>query len=96
MNTKSVFAIRMSEDGNAQEVFTNIKALYAGIVETGYECENIRVFDGDLKTKSVPFNYANLVKVVRISQDKNRFVMCYMECARGSQIEIQQMIIRSK
>lgn len=94
---KNVFLIKMSEDGNCSEVFTNIKALYNGISDTGYKCQAISVWNDELnRTQSFKFNYGNLVAAIRMSQGRNRFTMCDILCEGNSYLEIQELSIRTK
>lgn len=65
---KSIYVAQLSEDGLDKQVYSNIKSLYNGVLETGYKCETIRYIND-----SVKFNYSNLVKMVKKSQNDGRY-----------------------
>ena len=86
----------MSEDGLDINCFTNIKALYKGILDTHYvtenDCATIGFYGGTIK-----FNYPNLVKELnKNSQNKKYYSRAYINCKNGNSLEIQEMNIKSK
>lgn len=94
---KKVFLFRMSEDGNSLEVFTNIKALYNGIVESNYQCKTIDRWDWkENKYVQTSFNYNNLVASIRTAQSQNRMFLCSISCANGASIDVNELIVRTK
>jgi hypothetical protein len=91
-----IYTIRMSEDGLDINCFTNIKALYNGILQTGYVTENdnatLGYYGGLIK-----FNYPNLVKELnKNSQNKKYYSRAYINCENNNSLEIQEMNINSK
>jgi len=92
---KKAYIIRMSEDGNDQFVYTNIKVLFNGIIETGYDVQYIMIYNPDTRTSTdLKFTYSNLVKAL-----KNRSVSwLYKEVNGGGygSLEIQEVSIRTK
>jgi hypothetical protein len=55
---RKAYIIRMSEDGVCPVVYTNVKALFQGIIETGYEVKFIEGYG----RKRTPLTYSSLVK----------------------------------
>jgi hypothetical protein len=76
-----IYSVNKSEDGLMTQVFTNIKALYNGIIDNGYVAETITLVRtpkdrADMygyKFTDVKFTYANLVKALRESSNGGRF-----------------------
>lgn len=94
---KTVFVLRLSEDGINNEAATNIKAAYRLIVESGYSPVFISYFHERLKKLMYnPFSYSNLVKSIREAQKKHRFTVATIECENRSQIEINEIGLVSK
>ena len=94
---KKVFLIRMSEDGNFSDVFTNVKALYNGILETGYKAKIISVWDYEkYQLVEMSFNYNNLLSTIRLRQNQGMFVICSITCDGRSELNIEQLTVRSK
>ena len=91
---KKAYLIRMSEDGNDRYVYTNIKALYNGIIDTGYDVKYICHIDDNNKWINISFTYANLVKDFK----KYAGTHLYKEInADGyGSLEIQEISIKSK
>ena len=55
---KKAYLIKMSEDGVNPYVYTNVKALFQGIIDTQYEVK----FICNYNDKLIPLTYSNLVK----------------------------------
>ena len=89
---KFVYAINMSEDGIHTKVFSNIKALFNGITEIGYKPLTVNTH----KTEKIVYNYNNLVKLIRSSQEKNRVYLCYIQCENGGTLDIMEFSLHSK
>jgi hypothetical protein len=71
---KIIYTIYLSEDGLHHKAYSNKKALCTAISEISnyQECRTIDTFtrkNGDLKFISKPFNYANLVKALSITDE---------------------------
>ena len=90
-----IYTIRMSEDGLDINCFTNVKALYKGILDTQYVTENDSAtigYEGKVK-----FSYPNLVKELnKNSQNKKYYSRAYINCENSNSLEIQEMNIKSK
>lgn len=71
-----IYSIYMSHDGLAKEVYTNIKALYKGIMNTGYTpsvVTMIKTSESGYTITDLKFNYKNLCKVLRTSSRGGKF-----------------------
>jgi hypothetical protein len=100
-----IYSVNKSEDGLMNQVYTNIKALYNGITEYGYDAETITMVSrpDDLadvqgyKFTSVKFTYANLVKALRDSSDNGRlYERATINCERGNFMYIAEHQVTSK
>ena len=91
---KKAYIIRMSEDGNAPYVYTNIKALYNGIIATGYDVKYFCHIDDNHKWININFTYANLIKELK----KYAGFHLYKETEADGygSLEIQEISIISK
>lgn len=87
------------------QVYTNIKALYNGIVEYGYEAETITMVNKpadrsniqEYKFTDVKFTYANLVKALRESSDGGRlYERATINCSGGNEMYIAEHEVVSK
>lgn len=89
-----IYTIYLSEDGLQTECYTNIKALYNGIMETGYINGGEQV---GFYTESVKFNYANLVKKLKESTQNNKYY-ANVQILEGTEtkIYIKEMQIKTK
>ena len=92
-----IYTIRMSNDGLDINCFTNVKALYKGILDTQYVTENDNSNIG-LYGESIKFNYPNLVKKLNASTKNGKYyARTYINDVDGNIIiEIQEMNIKSK
>lgn len=73
---KAIFVVELSEDGLDRQVYSNVKSLYNGLLDTGYTCETIN--------DSVKFSYANLVKMIKLSRNEGKYyAKVYIENSRG-------------
>ena len=92
-----IYTIRMSEDGLDINCFTNVKALYKGILDTQYIREN-EDFNIGLYGESIKFNYPNLVKKLNASSQNGKYYgRTFVNDINGNvKIEIQEMNIKSK
>ena len=90
----------MSEDGLRRNVYTNIKALYNGILETGYTPIVVTFVEETTPFYTytdIKFTYANLVKVMRhSSKNGKRYELAGIGCENGSYISIEEHPIVSK
>jgi len=91
----SIFTITTSEDGLDNYYYTNIKALYNGILETGLEPKTVLIYDGNNKRIEKSFNYANLTNLIRSQQSRNRFCVAIIECESGG-IDVNELSKRAK
>jgi len=100
-----IYSVNKSEDGLMTQVYTNIKALYNGITEYGYNAETITMvsrpddradFQG-YKFTDVKFTYANLVKALRDSSDNGRlYERVTINCERDSLMDVAEHQVTSK
>jgi hypothetical protein len=65
---KAIFVVELSEDGLDSIAYSNIKALYNGLTETGYKTETIRYVNHEVK-----FSYPNLVKMIKESRQNDKY-----------------------
>ena len=97
---KTIYSIYMSEDGLRRNVYTNIKALYKGILETGYTPIVVTFVEETSPVYTytdIKFTYANLLKVMRhSSKNGERYELAGIGCENGSYINIQEHPIVSK
>ena len=100
-----IYSVNKSEDGLMTQVFTNIKALYNGIVEYGYNAETITMVSRPedrsnmqgYKFTDVKFTYANLVKALRDSSDGGRlYERVTINCERDNFMYVSEHQIVSK
>lgn len=76
---KTIFVVQLSEDGLDMQVYSNVKSLYNGMLDTGYSCETIRYIND-----SVKFSYANLVKMIKLSRNNDKYYAnVYIENSNG-------------
>ncbi len=98
-----IYSIRLSEDGLSPNLYTNAKALFNGI-ETldGYIPITIEVYDrkangGKGAHLELKYNYANVVKAIRISNEENtRYASFDVACQGGTRLDITEHRILSK
>lgn len=84
-----IYTINRSEDGLVKTVYTNKKALYNGILETGYNCKTVGSY-GNTKQ----FSYPNLCKMlVEFSEGGKYLEQTTVYCEGGSELEIQEHLI---
>jgi hypothetical protein len=90
----------MSEDGLKRQVYTNIKALYNGILATDYTPIVVTMVEetSPMYTYTdIKFTYANLVKVLRHSSRNGKsYENAGIGCEDGSYLEVQEHQILSK
>lgn len=96
-----IYSVRLSDDGLMPLVFTNVKALYNGLLNDGYEANTItmiKYFDnGGYETTEVKFTYANLVKVLReSSRGGSTYESAFIDCFNGGTMEVKEHGIVSK
>ena len=92
-----IYSTYFSEDGLHLEVYTNAKALYNGIVKSGYEPKTIGFLDSKTrKFLDVKFSYANLVKAIRITNDDNKSYAHFSIEGENGNIHIAEHRIVSK
>ncbi len=91
---KKAYLIRMSEDGNMPYVYTNVKALFNGIIETGYNVNYICIMDDNYKWINLKLTYSNLVKALK----KEYITRLHVEINAGGygSLEIQEVSIKTK
>jgi hypothetical protein len=89
---KTIFVIELSEDGLDRQVYSNVKSLFNGVLDTGYTCEGIRYVNN-----SVKFSYANLVKMIKLSRNNDKYyASVYIENSNGyGTIHITELPIKS-
>jgi len=76
---KAIFVVELSEDGLDRQVYSNVKSLYNGLLDTGYTCETIRYIND-----SVKFSYINLVKMIKLSRNEGKYyAKVYIENSIG-------------
>jgi hypothetical protein len=90
----------MSHDGLAKEVYTNMKALYNGIIKTGYNPTTVTIMEISKEGRTftdVAFNYKNLCKALKNSS-RNGQVYEHAEigCEGDSCINVEEHQIVSK
>jgi hypothetical protein len=94
---KKAYLIRMSEDGNDRYVYTNIKALYNGIIDTGYDVNYIslsRMTNGRFELYDIKLTYANLVN--ELKKTTNLHLYKETENSGYGSLEIQEVSIKTK
>lgn len=100
-----IYSVNKSEDGLMTQVFTNIKALYNGILYDGYKAETITMVSRPndrsnmqgYKFTDVKFTYANLVKALRDSSNGGRFYeRVTINCSGGNEMYIAEHEVISK
>ena len=91
---KKAYLIRMSEDGNDQYVYTNIKALFNGINKTGYTINYISLCDENHKLYDIKFTYANLVSEIKKGSIYGLSLHSETNGMGYGSITIEQVIIR--
>jgi hypothetical protein len=92
-----IYSVRLSEDGTQTEVYTNIKALYAGIHRTGYEPQTLTLVDYDAsdinkyRFQDVKYSYANLAKAIKNSSNNGHYyARVTIYCDNDNCIEVQE------
>lgn len=92
-----IYTIKMSNDGLDINCFTNVKALYKGILDTKYVTENDNSNIG-LYGESIKFNYPNLVKKINASTKNGQYYAAtYINDINGNvKLEIQEHCIKRK
>ena len=63
-----VFIVRYSEDGVHDQVFTNVKALFDEIADSGYKTTNF--------WSGKPYNYKNLIAETKVPNKRGFFISC--------------------
>jgi len=95
-----IYSINLSEDGLYTYVYTNIKAMYNGIAKLGYTPLSVTLIEetSPIYTfKDIPYNYANLTKVLRQSgKGGTRFEHITINCEYGFSIHVEEHSIVSK
>jgi hypothetical protein len=99
-----IYSIRLSEDGLSHNLYTNAKALFNGIEKLGdgYMPITIEVYDrkangGKGAHLELKYNYANVVKAIRISNEENtRYASFDVSCQGGTRLDITEHRIVSK
>lgn len=94
---KKAYIIRMSEDGNDCYVYTNIKALHNGIINTGYDVNYIslsRTTNGRFELYDLKLTYANLVSELKKTASLHLYKET--ECSGYGSLEIQEVSIKTK
>ena len=90
----------MSHDGLAKEVYTNMKALYNGIMNTGYTPSVITMYEVSESGRTLTdltFNYKNLCKVLRASSRGGKFYEnAGIGCEGDAYINVEEHRIVSK
>jgi hypothetical protein len=87
-----IYSVKLSEDGTARELYTNVKALYNGINTYGYQTKG--VFVGD---EEMTYNYENLLKAIKMSSHNGEFyAIAFITCENGNEITIVEHSIVSK
>ena len=91
----------MSEDGLGTNVYTNVKAMYNGILNLGgYTPISVTMikFTSPMYTfTDLKFTYANLVKALRYSNLNNlRYEHVEILCEGGCSLQIEEHAIVSK
>jgi len=100
-----IYSVNKSEDGLMTQVYTNIKALYNGITEYGYNAETITMVSRPddradalgYKFTDVKFTYTNLVKALRDSSDNGRlYERVTINCERDNFMYVAEHQVTSK
>jgi hypothetical protein len=95
-----IYSINLSEDGLHTDVYTNIKAMYNGIAKLGYTPLSVTLIEetSPIYTfKDIPYNYANLTKVLRQSaKGGTRYERTTINCEYDCAIHIKEHSIVSK
>lgn len=92
-NDMKIYSVKLSEDGTARQVYTNIKALYNGIETYGYTPKSIHIDANN----DMPYNYNNLLKAIKdSSKDGQYYAIAFINCDNGSDITIVEHEIVSK
>jgi len=94
---KKAYIIRMSEDGNDRYVYTNIKVLHKGIIDTGYDVNYIslsRMNNGRFELYDIKLTYANLVNELKKTSSLHLYKET--ECNGYGSLEIQEVSIKTK
>ena len=99
-----IYSVYLSEDGLMSQVYTNIKALYNGILEHGYEAKTIMIRSRETNESAhyggrfteVKFTYANLVKGLRESSDGGKLYERLTIICKGGDMRIYEHEIVSK
>jgi hypothetical protein len=95
-----IYSIHLSEDGLYTDVYTNIKALYNGIAKLGYTPLSVTLIEETspiYTLKDIPYNYANLTKVLRQSgKGGTRYERTTINCEYDCSIDIVEHNIVSK
>jgi hypothetical protein len=100
-----IYSVHLSEDGLMTQVYTNIKALYNGLVDKGYTAETITMIDRPsdrndtqgYKFTDVTFTYANLVKALRKSSENGKlYERVTINCERGNLMYVSEHPVVSK
>lgn len=97
----TIYSIRLSEDGLIVPMFTNIKALYDGILAQEYAPKNISMWIKDEKgggeVVDMKFTYANLVKALRKnSNGGTNYSYCDIDCDGGCTISVNEHAVVTK
>jgi len=88
---KYVFTVQTSDDGLMQSVTRNIKALFNYIGTLGVTPQTLF-----FNKKDIPYNYNNLVKVIRDSQSRNHFNVATIYCKYNVSLDISDLSVLSK
>jgi len=95
-----IYSIYMSEDGINRQVYTNVKALYNGLLKTGYTPIVVTMVEESSPVNiytDLNFTYANLCKVLRhSSHEGKRYESAGIGCHNGSYLNVQEHQILSK
>jgi hypothetical protein len=88
-----IYSVKLSEDGTARQVYTNIKALYNGIETYGYTPKSVHV----VNNADMPYTYENLLKAIKASSSNGKYyAIAFINCDNGSDITIVEHEIVSK
>lgn len=93
---KTVFVVRLSEDGVMPEVFTNVKAIHSALELMEKEKTYIKDTLDNYPEPDAKYSYSNLCKIIRKRQAQRRYNVAYITCKDGAQIEITENLIKSK
>lgn len=84
---KTILTVRLSDDGNLNKAFTNVKALFNGI-ENIYTKETIN---------DKPYNYRNLANALKESSKNNQYYKrAVIDCSYNCSITIEEIVICTK